>query len=223
VPAFIFDLDGTLVDSVYQHVFAWNVALRTCGFELPMWRIHRKIGMSGALLLRSLETDLNLKMDDGTKKRLEKLHGEEFARLRSQIQPFKGTRELLQALKDNGVRFAIATSGGLEDVQPLIDMLELDDGVPVISKKDASTPKPDPGLFLIAAEKLRSPSHETIAVGDSVWDMLAAQRAHFLGIGLLTGGYGESEMTSAGAFRVYSDPGQMCAHLHEAGVVTAQT
>jgi HAD superfamily hydrolase (TIGR01509 family) len=218
VPAFIFDLDGTLVDSVYQHVFAWQFALSECGIDLGLWRIHRKIGMSGGLLLRALSDEVGREFDEQMRKRLEQLHTEEFARLRPRIKPFPEVNELLAGLTQERIPYAIATSGDLTDVQPLIDLLQLPDNVPIISKKDAPNPKPDPRLFLKAAEKLRSRSEDTLVVGDSIWDMLAARRAHFLGIGLLTGGYGESEMTGAGAFRVYADPAQMRRHLYEAGI-----
>lgn len=218
MPAFILDLDGTLVDSVYQHVLAWHSALRECGFDLGMWRIHRKIGMSGALLLRALSEELGRELDDETRERVEKAHSEEFAKLRPAIRPFPEVRELLDDFKANGTPYAIATSGDLHDVQPLIDLVGLPPEIPIVSKQDAPNPKPDPRLFLKAAEKLGVPSEETLVVGDSVWDMLAARRAHFLGIGLLTGGYGESEMTGAGAFRVYADPAQMRRHLYEAGI-----
>jgi HAD superfamily hydrolase (TIGR01509 family) len=218
VAAFILDLDGTLVDSVYQHVFAWHTALKRCGFTLPMWRLHRKIGMSGSLLMDALETELQRDIDESTAKRLEAIHSEEFARLHPTIAPLDGANELLQSFRENGVAYAIATTGHRKDAEPLLQMLRLPSDVPVVTKEDASTPKPSPELFLSAAAKLGSPSEETMVVGDSVWDMLAARRAHFLGIGLLCGGYAESEMTGAGAFRVFADPGQLREHLHEAGV-----
>jgi HAD superfamily hydrolase (TIGR01549 family) len=218
VPAFIFDLDGTLVDSVYQHIFAWHAALRRCGYDLPMWRIHRKIGMSGTLLMNAFALELNVSFDERAAKRLEELHAEEFARLRSTMRPFAGAQQLIGTLRRNDVQCAIATSGDKHDVQPLIDLLGIDDGVPVVYKEDAQNPKPDPELFLKAAQALGSASDETMVVGDSVWDMLAARRAHFLGIGLLTGGYAEAEMSAAGAFRVFRDPEQLCRHLYETGV-----
>lgn len=218
MPAFIFDLDGTLVDSVYQHVFAWQFALRELGIEIGLWRVHRKIGMSGGLLLRALSEETGREFDETTRKKLEQLHTEEFARLRPQIKPFPEAVELLNTLQERKIPYAIATSGGLQDVQPLIDLLQIRDGVPIVSKQDAPNPKPDPTLFLKASEKLKSRSEDTLVVGDSVWDMLAARRAHFLGIGLLTGGYGESEMSGAGAFRVFADPAQLRRHLYEAGI-----
>jgi HAD superfamily hydrolase (TIGR01549 family) len=222
VARFILDLDGTLVDSVYQHVYAWHVAMQSCGYDLPMWQIHRKIGMSGGLLIRSLSNELGQPIGEAAKKSLESRHSQEFARLRETIAPFPGARELLQALKAASVPFAIATSGDRSDVEPLLRLVDAHEGVPITFKADAPLPKPDPGLLLAAAAKLPE-SQETFVVGDSVWDMLAARRAHFLGIGLLTGGYGESELTAAGAYRVYADPQQMLSHLHEIGVLTEAT
>lgn len=220
---FILDLDGTLVDSVYQHVYAWHIALQSCGYDLPMWRIHRKIGMSGGLLIRSLSNALGVEIDDANRKRLEQRHSEEFARIRASVAPFPGARELLETLQRARVPVAIATSGDKADVEPLLRLTGVDDDIPVTFKADAPHPKPDPGLLLAAASKLPDSSGETMVVGDSVWDMLAARRAHFLGIGLLTGGYSESELTAAGAYRVYADPQQMLAHLHEIGVVSEET
>jgi HAD superfamily hydrolase (TIGR01549 family) len=187
-----------------------------------MWQIHRKIGMSGGLLIRSLSNELGQPIGEAAKKSLESRHSQEFARLRETIAPFPGARELLQALKAASVPFAIATSGDRSDVEPLLRLVDAHEGVPITFKADAPLPKPDPGLLLAAAAKLPQ-SQETFVVGDSVWDMLAARRAHFLGIGLLTGGYGESELTAAGAYRVYADPQQMLSHLHEIGVLTEAT
>lgn len=216
--AFIFDLDGTLVDSVYQHVFAWHTALDRFGYRLPMWRLHRKIGMSGSLLMGALSLELDEKLDEERAKELQAAHGVEFAKLLETIRPFAGANELLRRLHESGVHYAIASTGRREDVQPLLDMLELPRGIPVLTKEDADKPKPSPALFLAAARKLGSSAEETMVVGDAVWDMLAARRANFLGIGLLCGGYAENEMLSAGAFRVYADPAQLQQHLHEAGV-----
>lgn len=218
MPAFILDLDGTLVDSVYQHVFAWHSALRECGFDISMWRLHRKIGMSGRLLMHALSGELGQKLDRPTVKRLETGHAAQFEKLRATVRPFCGAPELLAELREGGVPYAIATSGELEEARPMLQMLQIPGDVPIVSKADAANPKPDPRLFLIAAEKLGTASEETMVVGDSVWDMLAARRAHFLGIGLLTGGYGEEELARAGAYRVYAEPAEFRAHLYECGV-----
>lgn len=216
--AFILDLDGTLIDSVYQHVLAWHTALRQCGYDLPMWRIHRKIGMSGGILMRALEVELGQGIDESTSKRLEKIHSDEFERLRPTMQPFRGVREMLQTFARNDIPYAIASSGHRKDAEPSLAALGIGDDVPVLTKEDAENPKPDPQLFLKAAQRLRTKSESTVVVGDAVWDMLAARRAHFLGVGLLTGGYAESELTGAGAYRVFADPEQLRQHLYETGV-----
>lgn len=216
--AFIFDLDGTLVDTVYQHVVAWHTALRSNGMDLPMWRIHRKIGMSGQLLMSALELELGRRIDEQTAKRLEAAHTEEMKKMRETVQVFAGAADLLEALRQADVPYAIATSGSKKDIGVFLEMLDLPADVPAVTQEDAKNAKPDPQLFLKAAEKLGVKAEEAIVVGDSVWDMLAARRAHCLGVGLLTGGYAESEMTAAGAYRVYAEPADLRARLHEVGV-----
>lgn len=218
MPAFIFDLDGTLVDTVYQHVIAWHTALRAGGFEIPFWRIHRKIGMSGSLLMSALELEVGRKIDEPAAKQMQKLHTAEMEKMRDTIRVFDGVAQLFETLRRAGVRFAIATSGHMDDVGPFLRMLSLPDDVPVVTGDDAKNAKPDPELFLKAAEKLGIGADDCIVVGDSVWDMLAARRAHALGVGLLTGGYAESEMTAAGAYRVYAEPADLLNRLHEVGV-----
>lgn len=216
--AFILDLDGTLVDSVYQHVAAWQTALKACGFTLPMWRIHRKIGMSGGLLLEALALELDAEIDSSTGERLEEIHSREYAKLRDGVQTFAGVKELLETFERFGVKYAIASTGSRRDTQPSIERLALPQSVPVVTREDTGKPKPDPALFLAAAKQLGTSTEDTIVVGDSVWDMLAARRAHFLGVGLLSGGYAETELTGAGAYRVFADAAELRRHLHETGV-----
>lgn len=218
MPAFIFDLDGTLVDTVYQHVVTWHTALRKNGFDLPMWRIHRKIGMSGRLLMSALELELGRSIGEDTAKALENAHTEEMKKMRDSVQVFAGVGDLLETLRKADVPYAIASSGSKKDIGAFLEMLDLPDGVPAVTQEDAKNAKPDPQLFLKAAEKLGVKAEDAIVVGDSVWDMLAARRAHCLGVGLLTGGYAESEMTAAGAYRVYPEPADLRARLHEVGV-----
>lgn len=217
MPAFILDFDGTLVDTVYQHVVAWHDALQQAGYEIPMWRLHRKIGMSGALLMDALEAELGRRIDDDVQ-RLEEMHQYAMQNMRPSVRLCRGAIELLRTLERNRVPYAIASSGGRKDVDPFLEVLHLPGGTPVVTQEDAENAKPDPQLFLTAARKLDARSEDAVVVGDSVWDMLAARRAHFLGVGLLTGGYSESEMTAAGAYRVYADPGDLRVHLHETGV-----
>jgi HAD superfamily hydrolase (TIGR01509 family) len=217
-PAFLFDLDGTLIDSVYQHVLAWREALEHTGMELSVWRIHRRIGMSGGLLVNALlrETGRDLSRTDA--ERLQSLHAEAYKRMASQVRPLPGARELLNALAEEGAPHAIAISGRLETAGPALQMLGVRPEVPVITRDLVRYAKPDPDLFLAAAERLGVTIHNSVVVGDSVWDLLAAQRARALSVGLLSGGYGQEELEKAGAYRVYQDPRDMLEHLDEIGV-----
>jgi HAD superfamily hydrolase (TIGR01549 family) len=217
---FVFDLDGTLVDSVYQHVLAWREALAATGIELAVWRIHRKIGMSGGLLTNALlrETGREVTPDDA--QRLRKLHAEAYGRLMDQIRPLPGANELLAYLTEMKAPWAIATSGYLESAGPVLELLEIPDGVPVITRDQVEYAKPDPDLFLAAAERLEIDIEQCAVVGDSVWDLMAARRARALGVGVLSGGYGREELERAGAYRVYEDPADLLAHLDEVGLRT---
>jgi len=220
-PAFLFDLDGTLVDSVYQHVLAWREALERAGIELAVWRIHRRIGMSGGLLLNALlrETGRQVTAEEVT--HLQQLHAEAYARLVPQVRPLPGARELLAYLSRAGVPWAIATSGRLESARPTLEVLGVGPEAPVITRDQVHHAKPDPDLFLAAAERLNVQISASVVVGDSVWDLLAARRARALGVGLLSGGYGQDELERAGAYRVYQDPADLLQHLDEVGVRAA--
>jgi HAD superfamily hydrolase (TIGR01549 family) len=218
VPSFLFDLDGTLIDSVYQHVIAWREALEQIGVSLAVWKLHRRIGMSGGLfvtaLLRELETDL----DRQTLERLPAIHAEAYARHYTSVRPLPGAPELLATLSDQRIPWAIATSGAERSARPALELLGLRPDTPLITRDLVRYAKPDPDLFLTAAERIGVDIRDSIVVGDSVWDLLAARRARALGIGLLSGGYGREELLYAGAFRVYEDPSDLLGHLDEVGV-----
>lgn len=216
--AFIFDLDGTLVDSVYQHVLAWGAALESEGIELSVWRIHRKIGMSGGLFTNMLLRETGIDFDEERIVRLQRLHAEEYTRVSGRIRPLPGARELLATLTAARIPWAIATSGRMETAGPVLETLGVDrNHTPVVTRDLVRFAKPDPDLFLAAAERLQVPIDTATVVGDSVWDMLAARRARALGIGFLSGGYGMDELERAGAYRVYEDPADMLEHLDEVG------
>ena len=217
-PAFLFDLDGTLMDSVYQHVLAWRDALEGAGIELSVWRIHRRIGMSGGLFLNALLRETGRRMSDDETARVLRIHAESFARQVGGVRPLPGARELLAYLTRVGVPWAIATSGRLQSARPMLDTLGVPPSVPVITRDQVEHAKPDPDLFLAAAAQLKVPIGSSIVVGDSVWDLLAARRAQALGVGLLSGGYGQEELERAGAYRVYQDPADLLKHLDEVGV-----
>jgi HAD superfamily hydrolase (TIGR01509 family) len=217
-PAFLFDLDGTLIDSVYQHVLAWREALEEAGIELAVWRIHRRIGMSGGLFVNALLRETGRELTREEVAHIHQRHAELYARFRPQIRVLPGARELLRYLTTARVPWAVATSGLRESAGPTLELLEVPRDVPVITRDQVEHAKPDPDLFLAAAERLGVPITTTVVVGDSVWDLLAARRAPALGVGLLSGGYGVDELERAGAYRVYQDPADLLRHLDEVGV-----
>jgi len=223
MPAFLFDLDGTLVDSVYQHVLAWREALERAGIELAVWRIHRRVGMSGGLLVNALlrETGQQVTAEEITN--IQRLHAEAYERMAKEVRALPGARELLAFLTDAGVRWAIATSGRLRSARPALDILGIGPDVTVVTRDEVTYAKPDPDLFMAAAARLGVELDSAIVVGDSVWDMLAARRAGALSVGLLSGGYGQDELERAGAYRVYDDPADLMRHVDEVGVRAERT
>jgi HAD superfamily hydrolase (TIGR01509 family) len=216
--ALLFDLDGTLVDSVYQHVLAWTAALQEEGIELSVWRIHRRIGMSGGLFVQALSRETGRELSAEEVVRLQEAHAREFLKRQDEVRPLPGAKDLLQHLSATGIPWAIATSGSQRTAGPALKMLGIPEGTVVVTRDQVPFAKPDPHLFLKAAERLNVEVQNSIVVGDSVWDMLAAQRARALGVGLMSGGYGREELERAGAFRVYEDPADLRAHTDELGI-----
>ena len=217
-PVFLFDLDGTLVDSVYQHVLAWKEALDSEGIDLSVWRIHRKIGMSGGLFTNQLLREIGIEISVELGERLRKSHAAAYQKQASHVRPLPGAKDLLSWLSHAGVPWAIATSGRMETAAVNLAALGVDPGqTPVVTRDQVKYAKPDPDLFLAAAERLGAPIERAMVVGDSVWDMLAAVRCRALGVGLLSGGYGLAELQQSGAFRVYEDPADLLRHIDEVG------
>jgi HAD superfamily hydrolase (TIGR01549 family) len=217
MPAVLFDLDGTLIDSVYEHVRAWWNTLSEAGILVPKWRIHRCVGMSG----KSFVTELLREFDPQKKVNIDELEEEHDARIRdavSEIAPLRGADDLLNHLRGSKVRFAIATTGNREQTTLLLKKLKIPAGTPVLTGDDAKKAKPSPDIFMAAAQKLKVALSDCIVVGDSVWDLLAAGRRGALGVGMLSGGYGEEELQRAGAFRIYSGPEDMLMHLEQLGL-----
>jgi HAD superfamily hydrolase (TIGR01509 family) len=217
-PVFLFDLDGTLVDSVYQHVLAWKHALDAEGIELSVWRIHRKIGMSGGLFTNQLLRETGIEISVERVERLRRAHAAAYRQQANDIRPLPGARELLNWLLEAGIPCAIATSGRMETAAVNLASLGVDpDRIPVVTRDQVKYAKPDPDLFLAAAERLNAPIETAVVVGDSIWDMLAAVRCRALGVGLLSGGYGPDELRQSGAFRVYEDPADLLRRIDEVG------
>jgi HAD superfamily hydrolase (TIGR01509 family) len=216
--AFLFDLDGTLVDSVYQHVLAWREALDAEGIELSVWRVHRKIGMSGGLFTNQLLRETGLDIAPERVDRLRRAHADAYKRYRDAIRPLPGARELLAWLSDAGIPWAIATSGRMETAAVNLAALGVDpEKVPVVTRDQVRYAKPDPDLFVAAAGRLGVPIETAVVVGDAIWDMLAAVRCRALGVGLLSGGYGAEELRQGGAIRVFDDPADLLEHIDEVG------
>jgi HAD superfamily hydrolase (TIGR01549 family) len=216
--AFVFDLDGTLIDSVYQHVLAWQEALNDEGIELAVWRIHRKIGMSGGLFTNMLLRETGHDFDAQRIARMQQRHADIYRLNLAKVRPLPGARELLLALRDANIPFAIATSGRMQTAGPALEKLQFDfSSTPIVTRDHVKYAKPEPDLFLEAADRLHVGPMSVSVVGDSVWDMLAATRGRFLGVGVLSGGYGLEELERSGAYRVFEDPADVLRHLDELG------
>ncbi len=217
-PAFLFDLDGTLIDSVYQHVIAWRAALSRLDIDLSVWRIHRRIGMSGGLFVSALLRETGRRLSDTDIAMLQQAHATEYMAQADTVRPLPGAPELLAALTEHKVAWAIATSGYRATAGHALAMLGLPEDAPMVTRDMVAHAKPDPDLFLAAAALLGVGPQYAFVVGDSVWDLLAARRAGSIGVGLMSGGYGREELERAGAYRVYSDPADLLARADELGV-----
>ena len=216
--SFLFDLDGTLIDSIYQHVAAWQQALHAAGIDLSVWRIHRRIGMSGGLFTEMLLREIHREITPTLLEELQRRHAEAYLGMTRWVRPLPGAAELLRHLTRVRIPWAIATSGRMATARPNLELLGLDLAETVlITREDVPRAKPDPDLFVAAATRLGSSIESAVIVGDSIWDMLAARRARGLGVGVLSGGYGQDELERAGAIRVYEDPADLLLHIDEIG------
>jgi len=216
--ALIFDLDGTLVDTVYAHVFAWQLALLELGIPVDGWRIHRRIGMSGGLFTRAVAREIGRDLAPGEVEALQRRHGEVFREILPERRTLPGAIELLDDLRRGGVTHGIATSGRRPEIDRSLEALGIPPETVVVERGDVLRAKPEPDLFLACQERLGVAVQDCYVVGDAVWDLLAARRAGMLSVGLLTGGYGEDELRSAGAFRVYRDAEELHESLDELGI-----
>jgi len=215
--ALIFDLDGTLIDTVYAHVFAWQRALAEEGMPIDGWRIHRRIGMSGGLFARAVAREVGRDLSPEETEAIQLRHGAIFRELLPERRPLPGGRELLEHLRARGIVHGIATSGRRPEIDLSLEALGVGDETVVIDRGDVPRAKPAPDLFLACQAALGVEPDDCYVVGDAVWDILAARRAHMLSVGLLSGGYGTDELLSAGAYRVYDDTAELHASLDELG------
>jgi HAD superfamily hydrolase (TIGR01549 family) len=199
-PAAILDVDGTLVDTNYHHALAWYRAFRQNGVMLPIWRIHRHIGMGGDQLVEALAGEqLENEKGDDIRAAESVLYGE----LMSEVEPLQGARELIEDLKQRDHAVVLASSAKEHEVEHYLDLLdarELADGW--TTSADVEATKPEPDLVVAAVEK--AGGGDAVMVGDSTWDCEASKRAGLDTIAVLTGGFSEAELREAGAVAVYS-------------------
>lgn len=219
MPALIFDLDGTLVDTVYAHVFSWQRALAEAGMAIDGWRIHRRIGMSGGLFTRAIAREIGREITEAEAEALQHRHGDLFHEFLPERTPLPGAVELLRFLRQAHVPHGIATSGRRPEIDASLEALGVGTDTVVVDRGSVLRAKPAPDLFLNCQQRLGVPVDDCYVVGDAVWDLLAARRARMLSIGLLSGGYGEDELTRTGAFRVYRDAAELHDSLDELGIV----
>jgi HAD superfamily hydrolase (TIGR01509 family) len=216
--ALIFDLDGTVIDSVYAHVVSWQRSFAVEDLHVPAWSIHTKIGLSGKELAMAIGQELGKPLSEDQAVGLDKRHGAIMKELLPKPKPLPGAAALLRRLREMNVPWGIATSGDRSGVEEALRSLGFSDDVTAVCKSDVEHAKPEPDLFLACQERLKVSAKDCFVVGDAVWDMLAARRSGMLGVGVLTGGIGRAELTQAGAYRVYGDPADLDASLHELGL-----
>lgn len=216
--ALIFDLDGTLVDTVYAHALSWQRALAEAAIAIDTARLHRRIGMGGELLMEESAREAGRKMSRAKMKAADRRHAELFAQLEPKPRPVEGAVLLLQKLRQSRIPHGIATSGKRESIQPAIDALKLPRSAIVVDGSSAKQAKPEPDLFIQCRDRLAAPQKDCFVIGDATWDILAARRAGMLAVGLLSGGFGEDELYRAGAFRVYRDPKELLGSISHLGI-----
>jgi HAD superfamily hydrolase (TIGR01509 family) len=219
--AVIFDLDGTLVDTVYGHTLAWQRVLAEAGLPIEGWKVHRLIGMSGGLLTQAAGHEIGRPLSPGEAEQLQKRHGVVYKELMPERRPLPGALELLRYLRKAGIKHAIGTSGRKQDAKASLDVLELPADTVIVDRDDVERAKPEPDLFLACQARLGVEPEHCYVVGDAVWDLLAARRAEMLGIGLLSGGYGQEELYQAGAYRVYTNPAELLSSIYQLGLRAA--
>jgi HAD superfamily hydrolase (TIGR01509 family) len=212
VDGVLFDVDGTLVDSNYVHVTAWLRAFHDVGRTVEAWRIHRCIGMDSAAMLGELLGADASSLADQVKKR----HADAYAESASLLAPLPGACDLIRVLADRKVRVVLATSAPSDELQTLRSVLAIDELLTATTDADdVDTAKPDPDIVEIARQRSGCSANRVVFVGDSVWDMQAAQRAGIAPIGLLSGGISAAELRDAGAQEIYHDPAHLLAKLRD--------
>ena len=209
----ILDVDGTLVDTNYQHTLAWQRSFRQHGIVLPAWRIHRHIGMGGDKIVGALAgEDAESKCGDDIRAAEKVLYME----LIGEVEPMPGARRLIDTLKDRGSRVVLASSAKPNEIERYIDLLDVRDVIDDwTSAGDVEATKPDPDLVETAIRKTGCSADDAAMVGDTTWDCIAAAKAGVPTVGLLSGGFSEQELRDAGAVAVYPTPADLVERLTE--------
>ncbi|WP_156755286.1 HAD family hydrolase [Actinokineospora pegani] len=203
----VLDVDGTLVDTNYHHAIAWHRAFRKHGRTVPVWRLHRAIGMGGDKLVPAVAgMDFERAFGDEVRSAWEA----EFDAVIDEVRPFDGTQRLLETLEERGYRIVLATSGNPKHVDHFLTLLDAS-AYPHTTSDDVDDTKPAPDLLQVALAKVGATGG--VALGDSVWDFHAATKLGLRSVGLLTGGTAESELTAAGAEAVYPSVIELVADL----------
>ncbi len=208
--AVLLDIDGTLADSNYVHVVAWARAFRELGHPVDAWRIHRRIGMGGDLLLAEFLGDRLDELGEAAEER----HAAYYAQAAAEVRRFDGVPELVDALVERGVRVVLASSASPDEMEILERVLDISDTVhAVTSAQDVDDAKPEPDLVQTALDAVQVPAERAVFVGDTVWDVEAAARAGVPCVGVRTGGISAAELTDAGAVAVYDSVSAILADL----------
>lgn len=205
--AILFDVDGTLVDSVYAHVLAWDEVLHERGFDVPLWRIHRAVGMGGDRLVPWL-----LGHREGAAKEMATEEEEAFLARAGRLRPTVGSRQLIEDLEARDVPFILASSSTGRVSEALLTALGLPD-LPIVTGDDVSTTKPSPDLLMTAASKIGADPAAATLVGDTPWDVEAAGRLGMRTMALRCGGFPDEVLLAAGAYAVVDDPGALMGRL----------
>jgi HAD superfamily hydrolase (TIGR01509 family) len=217
--ALVFDLDGTLVDSVYAHVLGWQQALAEAGVMVDGYRLHRHVGSSGSLIVRFAQRETGHDLSADQAATVHRRHEEIYRQIVPHPRPLPGAVEMFRALRAARIPHAIATASYRPLIDASLEALGVGPEVAVVEGKGELQGKPEPDLFVAARKQLGVVAAECIAVGDAVWDHVAARRAGMMSVGVLTGGYGEEELYHAGAFRVYRTIADLLQNLDELGIL----
>jgi HAD superfamily hydrolase (TIGR01509 family) len=205
----VLDVDGTLMDTNYLHTEAWAQAFEEVGQRVPRVQIHKQIGKGSTLLIKEFVEDQE------TVERIEELHSELYAELQKHGHPLPGAKDMISSLRERGYEVWFVTSAKDEELEHHMSELESEGVISgVVNSSAVDNPKPAPDIFELALERAGASPDETVAVGDAIWDVEAADGAGIRTVAVLTGGaFSEEELREAGAVEVYED----CAALLDAG------